>query len=204
MIYQVVLPSIYQPFTDACLQTMHPDFRANTLVIDNTLHNIGVAASWNKGIERMKERNADWLIILSATMRFGKEGGMDLIRQLETTELRVAEPEMGHMWHLMSLHREVIERVGTFDENFYPAYYEDSDYAQRIRYEFDHTFKWAKIFIDVASMGNAHGITHGKVRMDITPNQNYYIRKWGGMPGQQTYFHPFNNPNNPQSFWVKE
>lgn len=204
MTYQIVLPSIYAPFTRACLGTLHPELKDNILVIDNTVNNIGVAASWNKGIERMKERNTDWIIFLSATMRFGQPGGIDLIEQLKTTELMVAEPEMGHQWHLMSIRREVIERVGLFDENFYPAYYEDSDYGQRIRYAFDHTFKWAKIFIDVSSMGNAHGITHGKVRMSPDKNINYYIKKWGGLPGQQKYLFPFNNPNNPQSYWVKE
>lgn len=203
MTYQIILPSIYPPYTDACLATMHPDLVANTLVWDNTKINIGVSAAWNKGIDRMKERNADWLIILSATMRFGKEGGMDLIRQLETTDLLVAEPEMGHMWHLMSLSKQVVDRVGTFDENFF-AYYEDTDYAQRIRYAFDHTLKWAKIFIDVSSMGNCHGQIFGRVKMSMDKQQQYYIKKWGGMPGQQTHLFPFNNPNNPQSFWVKE
>lgn len=202
MTFQIVLPSIYQPYTDACLATMHDDLKANTLVWDNTRNNIGVSAAWNKGIERMKERNADWIIFLSASMRFN-QGGLDLIEQLKTTELMVAEAE-GHQFHLMSIRREVIEKVGTFDENFTPAYYEDTDYGQRIRNSYDHTFKWAKIKVDCYCVGNAHGVNLAGVRMDIQKNIDYYIRKWGGMPGQQTYFHPFNNPNNSQSFWIKE
>lgn len=200
--YQVVLPSIYQPFTDACIKTMHPEFNANTLVIDNTLINLGVPGSWNKGIEMMKERKCDWIIFLSASMRFNK-GGMDLVEQLETTDLVVAEAE-GHQFHLMSIRREVIEKVGLFDENFFPAYYEDTDYGQRIRNSFDHTLKWAKIKVDCYCVGNAHGINIAGVKMNPQKNIDYYVRKWGGMPGEQTYSHPFNNPNNSQSFWVKE
>lgn len=201
MIYQIILPSIYPPYTDACLATMHPDLVSNTLVWDNTKVNIGVAASWNKGIEKMKERNADWIIFLSASMRFNK-GGLDLIEQLQTTELMVAEAE-GHQFHLMSIRGEVIEKAGTFDENFF-AYYEDTDYGQRIRNSFDHRFRWAKIKVDCYCVGNAHGVNLAGVKIDVSKNEQYYIRKWGGLPGQQTYSYPFNNPFNEQSFWIKE
>jgi hypothetical protein len=46
--YQVIIPSIWTPYTDACLDTLRAD-HGSVLVVDNAAPapNRGVAASWN-------------------------------------------------------------------------------------------------------------------------------------------------------------
>lgn len=206
MNYTIVIPSIYQPYTGGCVTCIHPKLRDNLLIVDNTKENKGVAASWNLGIDRMKETGSEWLIILSASVRFGNMGGLDLIEQLETTRASVIEPELDFMWHCMSIRRNVIEKVGKFDENFYPAYFEDFDYGHRIRltFENDPAFIWTKVFIDMMSAGRCHGTTLGGVKVDSQRLRDYLIKKWGGMPGDTKFTRPFNNPNNPLSYWELE
>jgi glycosyltransferase involved in cell wall biosynthesis len=99
--------------------------------------------------------------------------------------------------------------VGRFDENFWPAYYEDRDYLYRCRLAGLH-------FYAVQSAQATHGdglhpgsmtiASDAKVRAanDITLalNRDYYRRKWGGDPGHETFWRPFNNPNLPLSHWV--
>jgi hypothetical protein len=33
--------------------------------------------------------------------------------------------------------------------------------------------------------------------------EGYYKSKWGGLPGEELYTHPFNNKNNKIDHWVK-
>lgn len=205
MKYTVVIPSIYQPYTDKCLSTIKLP-KDNILVVDNTVTNKGVAASWNLGIDKMRADDTDWLIIVSAAMRFGEAGCQDMIDQLAITNSLIVECELGHNWHLIAIKREVIENVGKFDENFYPAYWEDTDYSYRVNLAYPgiHGSRWTKIFVDVVNTGWTHGVTFAKVVVDSAKLQNYLIRKWGGLQHEFKFKIPFNDPNKTIKDWTKE
>lgn len=140
--YVAILPSIYPPWTGECLASCKLD---NLLVVDNTTHNRGVAASWNLGIREMYERGADWLIIVSAGVRFGEPGGLDLVAEMGRHPGALAVEAgvwrwnadgtgaEGFGWHLVAMHRRLFDNVGLFDENFYPAYWEDNDFGYRVK-----------------------------------------------------------------------
>ncbi len=55
MRWVAVLPFIDQGWADDCTSSMAPEFLANTLLVDNTRRNIGIMASHNRGIDRMRE-----------------------------------------------------------------------------------------------------------------------------------------------------
>ena len=78
--YVAVIPSIYQPYTDACVASCKLD---NVVVVDNTVTNLGIAGGWNAGVRAMYERGADWTIIVSAAVRFGAPGGLDLVEAMD-------------------------------------------------------------------------------------------------------------------------
>ena len=95
---------------------------------------------------------------------------------------------------------QLIENCGWFDENFYPAYFEDNDMFYRmhmagLRHLLDtkHGFyhKQSATCIDVVT------------KDDWDRCQQYYISKWGGPPGEETYIRPFNDINNGLDFWKK-
>lgn len=199
MKYTVVLPSIYQPWTNKCLKDCK---LKDVLVVDNTETNIGVAASWNKGIDKLRQDKADWLVILSAAIRFGEAGGLDFINYLDTLDQHIAvEAGMGLGWHLIAFSKETIEKAGRFDENFYPAYYEDLDYAWRVKQAFGGLEPpyWAKFTIDAGIAGWGHGVELGGA--DRVDNKDYMLRKWGDLTGADLYEHPFNDPNNSIKYW---
>ena len=81
MKYVTVLPFAYRPYLEECKATMHSDFAQNVYFIDDTNpdNRIGIMRAHNMGIDRMRELGADWLIILSAAIRFGEAGGLDFI-----------------------------------------------------------------------------------------------------------------------------
>ena len=198
--YVAVLPSIHPPWTDRCLAGLAPEIRDRLLIVDNTIRNRGVAASWNLGIRRMYEAEADWTIILSAALRFGEPGGMDFVAELDTDAVAI---EAGHGigWHLIAFPRRVFDRVGMFDENFF-AYWEDIDFARRVSLGFALTDPyWAKVSVDVAIAGFSHGVALAGVKVDNVRLENYYKAKWGGPKGGETNDRPFDDPARGLDWW---
>jgi hypothetical protein len=164
-----------------------------------------VAASWNLGIERMKERGADWLVICSAAMRFGVPGGLDFLAHLEANPGSVAiEAAWGIGWHLIAFNRRTIEAVGLFDANFAPGYFEDLDYAYRIRLAHltaEPPPFWGKVDVDAYVASFAHGERFAGIKADGPKLLDYYCAKWGGPTGQERFTRPFDNPDRPISWW---
>ena len=222
-----VLPVINEEMTDGCLSTISDEHRKDILIVDNSEDkfaskykfgyleqldmNIGVGRSWNKGVRKLLKENYDYLVILSATMRFN-QGMDDFINyiQMDSSEYGL---ESQHGWHCIALGKKVFETVGLFDENFYPAYYEDSDFIRRMELSGIHnpmstTQRLPRMDINAGFEGNAHGMRKGKVSVNMGACRQYFIDKWGYEPRYDTqrnrdilYKWPFNNPANELSFW---
>lgn len=204
-----VLPSIDPEWRHACLGTLAPEIAERTLTVDNTVRNRGVAGSWNLGRARAINARADWLVLLSESMRFGDPGGRDW----ETT-LREADPVYDWVdglfgWHLIGFRRTLLERVGAFDENFYPAYSEDSDYLIRM-----HLAGYASprennrprlqvTGIDATHMGFNHNVDTDppRVKVDFGAHARYWRSKWGTEPPKAATAHPFGDGSKHWTWW---
>ena len=195
MSHVAVIPSIYAEWTERCLRGC----KLNTFVVDNTVKNKGVAASWNLGIDELDRIGGDWLIIVSAAIRFGPPGGLDFLAACEANPDALAlEAAQGIGWHLIAINRRTIDRVGRFDENFHPAYFEDIDYGRRMWLEFDQE-QWPRFHADVSIAGVSHGVDLGGAKIDNTKLASYYRSKWGGDKGAETYDKPFGR--RPIHYW---
>lgn len=197
----VVLPSIYPLWTERCVASMGNVLRNNLTVVDNTVTNLGVAASWNLGIDAIGQRRADWLVLVSASIRFGAPGGDDFLDALDADTTSPAVEALFMGWHLIAFRADTIERVGRFDEVFHPAYYEDIDYGRRAALAFNFSPPyWCKVECDVAHAGHAHGATLGGVDVQPIKQERAYRRKWGGPKGSETYRHPYGDPHLDHTF----
>jgi len=204
--YLVVLPSIYPPYTQACLESLPAISTSNLLLINNTTINRGVAASWNLGRQRVLDESRDWLIILSASVRFGADGLDDFIGVLDDHRIALAveaADEMG--WHLIAFPRCTLEAVGPFDENFWPGTFEDNDFSWRIQCrvkESGQKFRsWPKVSVDAYSASYGHSFLLAGVQGDGACLRDYYIRKWGGPPSEEVFTRPFGDEAKPLSWW---
>lgn len=202
MSHVAVLPVIHRPWADRCLATADPHLLLHGVVVDNTETNIGVAASWNRGIERMRERGADWLVVMSAACRFGPKGGRDFLLALHENRGAVAvEAAHGIGWHLIAIAADTFDAVGTFDENFF-AYHEDIDFSRRVHcWLGEEPPWWPKVSIDVAIAGFAHGIDLGGAVVDAAAQERYYRAKWHGAKGEERTCLPFGD--QPLHFWPR-
>lgn len=232
MNYVAVLPSIYQPYTDACLKTC-PQLAIK--VVDNTKTNRGVAASWNAGVRMMRAHDLEWLVLLSAAVRFGPAQGFDFLQHLNAPVAFVVEAK-GWGWHLIAFRRGVFDAVGDFDENFFPGPLGDNDFGRRItlwlkRSGYDRTYcrhcetddisghhhewcadpeggwkdtpLWKKVDVDYTVESVNHGVELGGAKDDPQRALDYYEFKWGGPRQAETFVHPYGNPHNQLNFWKR-
>jgi hypothetical protein len=184
--------------------------RKRTLIVDNTATNIGVSKSWNLGVNHMRNEGADWLILISAAIRFGSLGGLDFVHRLRAPH-RIVEARPVFGWHLIAFHKHIFDRCGVFDENF-QSYFGDIDWTIRIQQNYaPKDPPWAKHTIDVHDMGMAHGIKLAGV--DDDPGWQsadnaiaYFKAKWGRHPGSPDtpFLYPFNDHHNSIQYWPKD
>lgn len=203
--FTAVMPYVYEPYKRACLANVHPLIQEQLLLVDNTVNNVGIMKAHNMGIEKMRAEDTDWLIVMSAAVRFGEPCGMDFIKALEDRPGDLVVEAAGvYGWHLIAFSRECIERVGKWDENFTPYGYDDLDYAYRIGLTFGDDKRntlWQKAEVDVEDAGMAHGIKKRGIEGDENFLRSYYKAKWGGMTGEEYYKNPWNNENTPVWYW---
>lgn len=230
MKYLIILPVVHEEITDKCIKSIDKSILENLIIVDNSVdkfakkyqvkevidpgQNIGVGRAWNIGAKIVLKEKLDYLIILSATVSFSK-GMADFIKYLEINPYKYGL-ESQHSWHLIAIGRKTLEEVGLFDENFYPAYYEDSDYIRRMELAGIHnpmscTVRLPKVEIMAGFAGNAHGMKKAGIKVNMGACLQYFIDKWGYEPRYENqrqrdlmFRYPFNNPENSLKYWSKK
>lgn len=170
-------------------------------------HNLGVGGSWNRGVAEVLRTGADWLWVLSAGVRFGKQGARDWLRFLNEAGRAFPRPWVieaagGLGWHCIAFHHDALELVGGFDPIFFPAYFEDNDWSYRYqlatgRDSRDPAFQgplWPKVDIDARLPEVAHGIIRSGVEVDFAHLELLYRKKWGGVSPHEAWTRPYNDP----------
>lgn len=217
MKYVVVVPYVWKPYFDEFKATLKLPYD-NCLFVDNTINNIGIMAAHNRGIDFMREKDADWLIVMSAGIRFGAKGGYDFIEVLEQNpdchvingagkwfdEGTGVERVQALGWHLTAFRRDVIEAVGKWDENFTPYGFDDVDMTLRMRKAFGEDLKIDTFEVDMRHVSTSHSIQIAGVISPSAPLIAYFVEKWGRHPGAwqwDGWEHPFNNPEHDLKYW---
>lgn len=181
----------------------------NVEVHDNGGINKGIAAGWNNGLDK----GADQTLVMSQTVRLApaelnrreEPWGLDFLAEgikKHASEYGLTFGDQG--FHLMSIGRKTVEKIGRFDENFY-AYGEDDDYGHRMNMAKIHFPDWG----DYKETG-VHSIAFSiqkKIPSAVEIMQSgqsrikeYYDFKWGA-PHPGTYDHPFNDHTKGLDFW---
>ncbi len=134
--------------------------------------NLGVAASWNRMLDLTK---GETLIVSNDDVELGRDTFLDLV-----TASRQA-PFVGHGWFLFAQTPECTERVGYYDENFWPGYYEDSDYQVRLyRAGIDRYEPLLGAYIHHQSATTAE-LGEEWIRERRVMNRQYFLQKWNGL-----------------------
>jgi len=157
--------------------------------------NLGVAASWNVFLDRFGKTEP--LVISNDDITLGPTAFATLDNYGARGALRA-----GFGWALFMQRPECTQRVGFYDENFWPAYHEDIDYIIRmerrrvpdIRLEGHIDIQHAG-WRTTLMLGNPDWLADGRAR-----NHSYLVAKWGTESlTPETYQKPFNG--SPPAGW---
>lgn len=180
----------------------------DNVVVVTTSENLGVACGWNYLLEQVRARIPYALcIVTNDDISFYE----DTIEKLVCAAVNDAIDndcynliyccgaiEAPNAFSLFLTHPQTLfDAIGRFDSSISPAYHEDGDMHYRMKlagYDLtrvedcnaDHGTGSATLKSFDADETTKH---HRQFRR----NQEYYERKWGGLPGKETYLFPFNN-----------
>jgi len=150
--------------------------------------NVGVAGAWNLMIDRARILRAEKIIIANDDVQLGS---------------RAIEQLLGHKadwvnscydYSLFVLSTSLVDRIGWFDEAFWPAYYEMMCFFYRM--------KLGRVSMKTIAVEMRHEL-NGTIK-SLSPVQRaafmrrceelcqYYVKKWGGVPRAEKFNRPFN------------
>lgn len=170
------------------------------LTVHRPGRNMGVAASWNWLVRTALERGHE-LAVIGSNDTFLEPGSLAAFANLPKDD-NVAVWHLSN-WDFFAIGRRSMERVGWFDENFYPAYKEDQDFAYRCELA-----GLKRIPVPSASAATVGSATLKSSRAYQLRNATshhlntlYYHRKWGGDFKQELFRRPFNAPDRDHRWW---
>jgi GT2 family glycosyltransferase len=164
----------------------------NGVTIKENEKNIGVGASWNWLCDQIFQV-AENALILNDDIYLGKKEKdiEDLLHKKKNKGcLLKATPD----WCAFVLPKRIYEKVGKFDECFFPAYYEDNSYKYRMKLQGISVLNTPElnplVYKSSSSLAKDPSILEqSKI------NKALYIDMWGGEPNQEKYKIPFNLVN---------
>ncbi len=207
----VVVPIIAPRSETAAARATWDVDAPNLLIVDNTPtgeyaggpweyyadngRNLGVAASWNKGIDADKA----FTVFVSSYLVFDEGLARTIERMIEASnEFGCLTWQACHAWGMT---RRTFELCGRFDTNFWPAYFEDVSYLRVMELAGVHNA--ANPMPKIAVPGicpQARSLALGLAHPDMDKLRAYYHACWGGEPFQETFKHPFNDDTKPISW----
>lgn len=156
----------------------------NTTIINNA-KNYGVAKSWNQAINYFNKNNYDWLLFLNDDIDIFSNQILGIKNDLEIYKDKylIIGP---YFWSVFAISRACIQALNNeyFDEQFFPAYFEDDDFYHRIKILFGLNLIKDKIGSMAPRIGR-NSMTIEKepiLNKDFGLNMKRYIQKWGGPP----------------------
>jgi GT2 family glycosyltransferase len=150
-------------------------------------NNIGVAASWNKLCDIIYEQH-DFAMILNDDIYLGrKEWEIDNFLTNYKKDLYISTQD----WCSFILPKKTFEDIGRFDEQFYPAYFEDNDYTYRLILNLKSIYQvpFLNPFIYKSSQSI---LKEPSLRDGYLLNEKRYVEKWGGKPKFEKFRKPYN------------
>ena len=158
--------------------------------------NAGVARSWNMGIRYGFACDGEFVICVNDDIYFRPDAVNRLVQfSRDNADYGlVTTPRFGFQSFLIK--EWCWDKVGAFDEAFWPAYFEDNDYIRRMELL---GIKWGdapKEYEYASGEGSRTINTDAGFRQRMAQvlfprNREYYIAKWGGEPGKEKYIYPF-------------
>jgi GT2 family glycosyltransferase len=180
-------PNIEILVIDNGKQNIKINTKMPNLTIIESGSNLGVAASWNMLCDIIYGQH-DYAMILNDDIYLGrKEWEIDNFLTNYKKDLYISTQD----WCSFILPKKTFEDIGRFDEQFYPAYFEDNDYTHRLILKSKSIFQvpFLNPFIYKSSQSI---LKEPSLREGYLLNEKRYAEKWGGKPKFEKFRKPYN------------
>jgi GT2 family glycosyltransferase len=163
------------------------DFRVTAV-----LQNFGVANAWNYFTEQAEKDGYDAVIVANDDI-YLYDGVLErFVEKMQNNEFVCFEGQNAFSFY--GMHVTLFNRVGKFDENFWPAYYEDNDYHYRMKllglptaYVAEPSY-FHQVSATITKFDYFRKMMH---HHNFRKNTAYYTQKWGGLPHNEQFTEPF-------------
>ncbi len=135
--------------------------------------NIGVARAWNIGLKA----DCDWTFLLSQAAVFPNGFSSFLLDIDPLADFYISTEG----YHCFGISQNAVRKVGYFDTNFYPAYFEDADYGWRM-IQAGLRGDYSKAEVAITSVGSSSGLG---AKINFQALTDYFIEKWGAGPNDE-------------------
>jgi GT2 family glycosyltransferase len=182
------------------------------IVIPNWRTNQGVAASWNEGLRRAAAARCDVTYVVNDDVTFEPgclealakailtRGELVLVSGYETPSEDNLERKLKPRatYACFAVGREFLDVTGGFDEQFFPAYFEDNDMKRRLTLlaeDRGHQVDMRVTGAHYRHVGSAtqnrdpdHPVVSPEQYME---NKRRFLLKWGGLPEHERHRTPY-------------
>jgi hypothetical protein len=162
----------------------------DNIIVYEQPKNLGVAGSWNYLCKLIFEVE-EFALIINDDVYLGYDYN-HVCEVLNTFRNRKILCQSHHNFSVFLINKPMYEFVGDFDEAFYPAYYEDSDYLYRMKLLDTRQEVRSELNPKDALMSQTYEKAPEFVNDSMKLNRQQYINKWGDMPLLERYITPFN------------
>lgn len=150
--------------------------------------NLGVAGSWNKLCKKIFEKHSHALILNDDVyLGYGTE---TIYNNIEKYPYSLVQSHVS--WSVILISKYMYDYIGDFDETFYPAYYEDSDYLYRMKLKGIRQDVEAELNPQLVRISMTQEKDPDLVNASMQQNRLRYIEKWGNSPLLETFITPYN------------
>lgn len=151
--------------------------------------NLGVSGSWNMIMDYADKIRGTHVLMLNDDIYLGKTE-KQIVRMIELFSHEDFFNSLMN-WSVWVLSVKAWKKVGNFDENFFPAYFEDNDYCYRMR--LNKIQRMNTDYLNPVIYRNSQTIEKDpSLNSRFMNNRQYYASKWGGLPNEETFKKPFN------------
>lgn len=178
-------------------------------VADNWEDNRGVSKAWNLFMDSAIKEGIDLLVICNDDIVWQPGSFRGLLRAWDdkrnsTILVSGVAHDVTPGYHEAPDYScfafnplEMRMTVGYFDEAFTPAYFEDNDSHYRIKLSGYGAYchSEARVEHKGSQTQNSDPSKPVVTSQMFEANRAYYVEKWGGVPGSETFNTPFNDPN---------
>lgn len=166
--------------------------------------NWGVSGSWNTMIKQyaLKYDEDNLLIISNDDIEYHSDTirmFLDAVEENEHNKDYVVyhcDRFQNSAFSLFSPAPHMVDTIGWFDEKFYPAYFEDSDYNYRIHLAAPYSvFNIEGCTFNHFQSGTFKSYNEKEMKRhheQFEANRRYFVRKWGGEPTKEKFTTEFN------------